>query len=157
MERDCGNIYKTGRAAAGLTQERWAEMLGVSVDSVRKYESGVCIPGDDVVARMAEISGMSVLGYWHLKNKSAIANDLLPELEIIPLSQAVVKLLSELEDIRECELIPKLLKLAKDGVIDGEERPYFDNIINQLEDIVRAVLAVKYSQWRGGADEHGRT
>lgn len=149
MDKQYTTIYKTARQMAGLTQERWAEMIGVTSDSIRKYESGTCIPSDDVVARMVEVSSMNVLGYWHLKNKSGIANDLLPEVELIPLSQAVVQLLSELNDLRQSDIIPNLLKMAKDGVIDSEERPYFDRIINELDDVIQAVLALKYTQMRG--------
>lgn len=157
MEQRYSNIYKNARVTAGLTQERWAEMIGVSPDSIRKYEGGSCIPSDDVAARMAEISGMTVLGYWHLKQKSGVANDLLPDVELVPLPQAVVQLLSELNDLEEKKIVPELLSIARDGEIDREEQPYFDKILLELDDVVRAALAVKYSQWKGGADEHGGT
>lgn len=35
MEQEYRNIYRRARTAAGLTQERWAEILGISVDSVK--------------------------------------------------------------------------------------------------------------------------
>ena len=38
MEQECRNIYKNARITAGLTQERWAEVLGISPDAVRQYE-----------------------------------------------------------------------------------------------------------------------
>lgn len=31
MEQEYRNIYRRARKAAGLTQERWAEILGISV------------------------------------------------------------------------------------------------------------------------------
>lgn len=91
MDSSSRNIYKTARQTAGMTQERWAELIGVSADSVRLYESGRGLPSDEVVARMAEIAPMPVLGYWHLKHKSGIANDLLPDVAQVSLPQAVVK------------------------------------------------------------------
>ena len=151
MESRYSNIYKTARTAAGMTQERWAEMIGVSADSVRKYEGGTCLPSDDVVARMAEISGMPVLAYWHLKNKSSVANDLLPDLTLMPLPQAMVQLLSELDDLEAKHIVPELLKIARDGIIDEEEQPYFDKIVKELDEVVTAALAVKYSQRMGGS------
>jgi DNA-binding XRE family transcriptional regulator len=33
MQSDYRNIYQDARRTAGLTQERWAELLGISVDA----------------------------------------------------------------------------------------------------------------------------
>lgn len=38
------NIYKTSRICTGLTQEAAAERIGVSVETIRAYESGRRIP-----------------------------------------------------------------------------------------------------------------
>ena len=54
------NIYKNARKYAGLTQERWAEAVGVSVDSIRVYENGSVIPTDETVRAMSEISGLAM-------------------------------------------------------------------------------------------------
>lgn len=70
MQHNYHNISQTGRRIAGMTQERWAEALDISVESVRLYESGRGMPSDDVATRMVEVSGAPVLGYWHLLNKS---------------------------------------------------------------------------------------
>lgn len=40
MQQNYHNISQTGRRIAGMTQERWAEALDISVESVRLYESG---------------------------------------------------------------------------------------------------------------------
>ena len=55
------NIYKNARKVAGLTQERWAEAVGVCPDTIRGYESGEVIPPDETVKIMAEISGLKPL------------------------------------------------------------------------------------------------
>ena len=89
MERNSRNDYKTARSVAGLTQERWAEAIGCSVDSVRGYEAGTTVPSDEIVRAMCEISGLSVLAYWHLCNKSPLAAGVLPEVRRVPLPQAV--------------------------------------------------------------------
>ena len=73
MDRKSGNIYRNARITAGLTQERWAEYLGISPDSVRKYESGEMMPAEDILLMMADISGLKILPYWHLSQKSRIA------------------------------------------------------------------------------------
>lgn len=86
MQEQYGNIYQNARRTAGLTQERWAEALGLSVEAVRQYETGGCLPSDGVVARMAELSMLPPLGYWHLRRKSEIAAAELPPVERLPLA-----------------------------------------------------------------------
>lgn len=63
MQEKYRNIYQDARRTAGMTQERWAEALGLSVEAVRQYETDRCLPSDGVVARMAELSMLPPLGY----------------------------------------------------------------------------------------------
>lgn len=149
MDSSSRNIYKTARQTAGMTQERWAELIGVSADSVRLYESGRGLPSDEVVARMAEIAPMPVLGYWHLKHKSGIANDLLPDAAQVSLPQAVVQLLVAIRDFKEST--DDLLVIAADGMVDQQETSVFEDILESLNGIVKAALAVKYA----GGEGHG--
>lgn len=144
MEQDTRNIYKSARLTAGLTQERWAEQLGVTADTVRLYESGRNYPSDEVAARMAEVAGMPVLGYWHLKHKSALANDELPDVPRLPLPQAVIGLLAAIDDLTPS--IKELLIIARDGVVDAGETELFLDILDDLEEVVQASLAVKYAE-----------
>lgn len=81
MRDKSGNIYYNARFAAGMTQARWAEMLGVSEETVRRYEAGTITPGDDIVLSMADLSGLQILGTWHLRRKSMVAAELLPEVQ----------------------------------------------------------------------------
>lgn len=147
MEQQPRNIYKTARKVAGLTQERWAEAVGVSVDSIRGYETGAVIPVDETVRAMAEISGLSPLAYWHLCNKSALAADTLPEVEQLPLPQAVVQLLCAINDFKDYH--GDLLTLAADGKITTSEAAAWENIVARLDAVIRAAIQVKVAE--GGA------
>ena len=149
MECNSRNIYKIGRRTTGFTQEHWAEALGVSVESVRGYETGKQIPCDEVVRAMSEISGLAQLSYWHLCRKSELAAELLPELDAVPLPQAVIRLICSIRDFADRHRSDTLLDIAADGVIDESERPEFDAIVRELEGIVQAALQLKYSE--GGA------
>lgn len=144
MEQSTRNIYKSARLTAGLTQERWAEQLGVTADTVRLYESGRNYPSDEVAARMAEVAVMPVLGYWHLKNKSALANDELPNVERVPLPQAVIGLLAAIDALAPS--VKELLVIARDGTVDAEETELFNEILDDLEGVVQAALTVKYAE-----------
>lgn len=139
------NIYRIGREMAGMTQARYAEALGVSVEAVAQYENGTIMPSDEVVTRMVEISGHPVLGYWHLLNKSRVASQQLPRVPCVPIAQAVCTLISELNDFRDRYALDELVTLARDGKIDQTEQETFNKVLDQLNGIIRAALMVRYS------------
>ena len=146
MKRDSGNIYRIGRQTAGLTQERWAECLGVSTEAVRQYEGGIIMPGDDVVLRMAEVSGMHILAYWHLVRKSRLAAQILPELEEQKgLPEAVLGLLIQMDDFRE-DGMAKLLRIAADGKVDDDERDSYIEALEQLREVLRSGYSLGYAE-----------
>lgn len=153
MEPDCGNDYKRARLSAGLTQERWAEVIGVSVESVGLYESGRGLPSDDVVKKMIEVAVMPVLGYHHMINKSRLAAELLPEVPEVGLAQAVVKLLGAMRCFEISHRVDELLKIAADGVVSGGEAPVFQEILEDLEEIVEGAMAVKFARTNKNAPE----
>jgi len=142
------NIYKNARKYAGLTQERWAEAVGVAPCTIRSYESGEVIPADETVKIMAEVSGQPILCYWHMCNKSALAADTLPEVEQLPLPQAVVQLLCAINDFKEYH--GGLLELAADGKITSNEIGYWSQIIARLDAVIRAAIQVKVAEGGGG-------
>lgn len=142
MDTKSRNIYESARVAAGMTQERWAEHLGISADSVRKYEGGKMMPSDDIVLKMAEISDMLKLAYWHLQRKSRIAAAILPELDAeLGLPEAVLSLLIQIDDFRE-DGLPKLVRIAADGKIDESEAEAYDRAMRQLSDLIRSAVAL---------------
>lgn len=138
------NIYKNARSAAGMTQEKWAEALGLAVDSVRRYENGERIPDDLTVTMMAELSAIPSLGVWHLRNKSEIAAAVLPELARMTLPQATVNLLLAVKNIAPD--IDLLLEIAKDGEVSGEESADFREIVNDCNELISAAMAVRFAE-----------
>ena len=144
MQEEYRNIYYNARRSAGLTQERWAEVIGCSVESVRNYEAGSQTPADEIVCRMAETSGVAALGYWHLRRKSALAAEELPEVERLPLPQAVLELLVQMDEFTR--LNGDLMRVAADGQISPDELASWAQIRHRLDGVIRAALQVKYSE-----------
>lgn len=144
MERQSRNDYKTARRHAGLTQERWAETIGCSVDSVRGYEAGTQTPSDEIVRAMCEISGLPVLAYWHICNKSALAADVLPDVDRLPLPQAVLQLLFAMSDFQDVH--GDLIKLAADGQISSDEAHDWAGIKKRLDAVVKAAIQVQVAE-----------
>ena len=146
MKERSGNIYRNARQTAGLTQERWAEYLGISPEAVRQYEAGIIMPGDEVVLRMAEVSGMHILAYWHLVRKSRLAAQILPELEEQKgLPEAVLGLLIQLDDFRE-DGMKKLVRIAADGKIDEDETEEYLQILEQLRELLRRGYELSFAE-----------
>ena len=142
MYPDNTNIYKTARAGAGLTQEQAAELLDLSVESVKAYETGQRTPPDATVALMAERYGTPWLRLEHAR-----ATD---ELGLIPKGAApqpfelvTIQLYTHMMAFAEKHRGQQLLQIAADGVIDEDERPLLDEIVTELEGISAALLALK--------------
>lgn len=141
MQQSCTNIYKTARANAGLTQERAAELLALSVESVKAYETGVRVPPASTVAAMSEVYGSPGLRLEHAR-----ATD---ELGIIPEAArprefplAAMQFYNYLLDWAGKHRGQQILKIAEDGVVDENERPLYDEIVCELEGMAAALLSL---------------
>ncbi len=146
MQDSYRNICRIGRGAAGMTQERWAEAVGCSVEAIRGYERGEYMPSDDLAMRMADAAGMPVLSHWHLFNKSALARELLPEVQVLSLPMAVVRLLAAVQKFAAAHRGDRLLEIAADGRIDEFEQLDFQAILEELRGITAAAAEVRYAR-----------
>lgn len=141
-----GNIYRQARETAGATQQHWAEMLGVSTEAVKQYEAGGYTPADDVVLAMADISGLQILGTWHLRRKSAIAAGTIPPVERLPLAQAVVQLLTAIMTFEQRHHADALLIISADGRVDAEEEPRFKECVRDLGPLIQAAMQIDFCE-----------
>ena len=95
---------------------------------------------------MADISGLKILPYWHLSQKSRIAGEILPTLEEQPaLPQAVLGLLIAIENFQERGM-RDLMRIASDGKVSDDEIIPFGQALAQLSEMVRSAYAVGYSK-----------
>lgn len=138
------NIYAAARNAAGMTQERAAESLAVSVRSLADYEAGIRQPPEDVVIRMVDIYRAQYLAYQHLRARSELGKRLIPAIGEDGLPEAVLQLIDQIYAFADMHCDRRLIAIARDGVIDQAERPEFDRIAKMLEEIVKSALAVAY-------------
>lgn len=145
MQSDYRNIYQDARRTAGLTQERWAELLGISVDAVRQYKTDRILPSDEVVLRMAEAAGQQIICYWHLIHKSRVAASLLPELDRKRLPEAVLSLLVAVRNFQD-DGMRELTRIAADGKILQEEQADYMTAMEQLQSVVREALHLQFAE-----------
>lgn len=143
MPGDYRNIYKNARSAAGYTQERAAEMLGISVESLRAYETGGRVPGNNTVERMIEIYSTPYLAYQHLKESNALMSHIIPALEERTMLETCVRIFTRLHRFSEQHSVERLLEIAEDNVIGNDERPEFYAIMADLREIVKSGLELE--------------
>lgn len=142
MQNDCTNIYQSARKIAGLTQERAAELLGLSVRSLADYEAGLRLPPNDVADQMVTVYNSQLLEVQHLRNSTQIARDLLPDVQTMGLPEAVLTLVDAVYAFADDRLDRELIDIARDGVISPDERERFDRVIDKIRDITAAAIAL---------------
>lgn len=128
------NIYQIARESKGFTQEKASELMDISVDSLRSYESGKRIPPTHVVLKMVGIYEFNYLAYQHLQISDAVGNRYLPELQISDLAQSVLAFLDECEDLEKIRRL--MFKIAKDNKIDETEKHDWENIMKRVKGMV---------------------
>ena len=140
MPENFRNIYKIARRAAGYTQEAAAEMMNLSVESLRAYETGRRIPAGDVVLQMVICYNAQRLAVQHLQETNILFNSVVPPLEDRNMLEVAVRIYNRLRSFQEDNRLDRLLAIAEDGVIDDQERPEFEAIIADLRQIIQSGL-----------------
>ena len=130
---------------AGKTQEAVAEALGISVESIKAYESYSRIPPSHVVDGMCIIYDAIYLAYQHNRIASGEVK-VVPEVEVLSLERATIGLINKVLAFADKRRDRDLLTIAEDGKIDEAERPLFDEILVELDGIIKAAMEVKISE-----------
>ena len=144
MKSECMTIYGRFRKAAGLTQERAAELLGVTVRSVAAWERGESVPPDMRVLAMADIYSAPTICIEHLRFN--VARDVLPPVPHVALPQAVCQLCAALRKVADEHAEDQLLAIAADGRVDDMEDRKFVELTEELDDVIAAALALRYAE-----------
>lgn len=141
------NIYKTARVKAGKTQESAAEAIGVSVESIKAYESYSRLPPSGVVDRMCIVYDALYLAYQHNRIASGEVK-VVPEVQVLDLPRASIRLINRVISFAEKHRDRDLLAIAEDGVISEEERPLYEEIVKELDGLIQAAMELKVSEER---------
>ena len=143
MPGEYRNIYKTCRKSAGLTQEAAAERLGISVESLRAYETGQRVPPNDVLELMVILYNAQHLAYQHLRETNALYSSVVPDVQPKTVLEASAKLTNRIFIFAESHADRRLLRITEDNVIDPGERAEFNAIMEDLQEIVEAALELR--------------
>ena len=69
MKLNIGETIKRLRKERAITQEEFAEVLGVSCQSVSRWENNSCYPDIELIPIIAEFFGISTDRLWVLMNQ----------------------------------------------------------------------------------------
>ena len=152
MPEEYRNIYKSARKARGYTQESAAERLGISVESLRAYETGQRVPPTEVVELMVICYDAQYLGYQHLRETNAMYGRVVHEVPQVGVLEASARLTNRIYAFADSHADRRLMRITEDNVIDGTERGEFDAILEDLQEIVAAALALRCAQSEQGQE-----
>lgn len=146
------NICAACRKKAHMTQEQWAEALYVSVETVKAWEGDRRIPSNYHVCLMVDLCGDAFFAYKHLQQTSdGLA--VLPDTVRQSLPMAVIQLVNRIIGFADRNRDKELLQIADDGIIDEKERPTYEQIVRELNDIISAAYTLRYAE--GTSDAKG--
>jgi DNA-binding XRE family transcriptional regulator len=133
------NIYKSGRFSAGYTQEKAAELIGVSCRTLIAYEVYERIPSDNTVHKMIKVYKTRQLAYLHIKRNSDLGR-YLPDVSFEDISKSVLALQIEMEDVICKER--RIREIARDGCITEDESKDWKMIVKELNEMTGAALSL---------------
>lgn len=139
-------VYRICREQAGLTQEQAAEGLNCSVRSLARYESGEQHVPDDIAYQMVVLYDSQYLAVEHLRLVSQVAAEVLPPVTVLDLPRAAIRIINQVRRFADLHRERELLDIAEDGVISPEERPLFDEIMEELHELVQAIMELGISE-----------
>lgn len=144
MANDCQNIYRTARKSAGMTQEKAAQLLSVSVDSLRDYEQGQRSVPSDVASAMCDVYQAPYLAVQHLRLTSDLGRQVVPEIQLKDLPEAVLGVLAAVQ--RFCAKRDVMVEIAADGQITEDEQAEWNEIMKLANGLNVAMNNMRFSK-----------
>lgn len=141
------NPFCRARLQAAAYNERFfskeyaAELLHISAGQLQDYELGItkCIPPDNIL-RMADVYNAPELRNLYCKEMCPLGCDV-PAVELEDLDRIAVKALSSFRKISAAK--ENLLDIVEDGVINPNERPELNKILETLDEVSSITQSLK--------------
>lgn len=119
-------------------------MLNLSVRHLARIEAGEVFPADDIVRNMGLLyQNGRYLETRHLHDSSALASSIIPAIENVGLQTAVMRLFNATVTFADNHRNKQLMRIAEDGQIDEAERVEFNQIVEELDNIIQAAFEVR--------------
>lgn len=89
MQKEIGQIIMRLRREAGMSQDKLAEMIGVSRESIYRWESGACLPGIKLLKKLAKALQVDEDIFFQGKNGALTETEEMASSSAVPKVQAV--------------------------------------------------------------------
>lgn len=143
MPKKVHELVRLARKESGISQEAAAPKLYLTVKQLKRMESGEAAVDPGTVGRMVTLYCKPMLALQYV-NACAEEAGMGPIMQVDDsLQGAVMQLISRVYDFADAHRDRRLLSIAADGVIDDEERPDFDQIVQELQSIVQAATVLR--------------
>lgn len=139
MNNNFGITLKTCRESANLTQEKLAEIVGVSSEMISRWENGHDTPKEDNVDILVDMFG-DQLGVEYLKSKSKIAMRCLSGISYKPKTPRETAYLQSITANKDKESAEMLSAILLNEEIDDEEIEPAYNCIKLMEESISQQL-----------------
>ncbi len=133
------NMYYLARSEAGAcnpeftSREKAAELIGIDRTRLARIELDTISPYPEEVKAMADAYNMPELCNSYCAKECPIGRNSVSEVAIDDLDRLTLKVLGSLKDIDS--LRASLIAISEDGIIEINERPAFEEILDSLEKI----------------------
>lgn len=121
MQKEIGQIIMRLRREAGMSQDKLAEMIGVSRESIYRWESGACLPGIKLLKKLAQALQVDEEIFFQDKNGVMIETEEMASSSAIPESAAV----SELRETAVSESRESLIETLEENCPQEMPQEYF--------------------------------
>ena len=133
------NIYYLARSEAAeqkpdfSSREKAAEIIGIDRTRLARIELDIIAPYPEEVKAVASAYNMPELCKTYCARECPIGKNSVREVSIDDFDRLALKVLGSLKDIDS--LRASLIAISEDGVIEENERPAFQKILDSLEKI----------------------
>jgi len=133
------NMYYLARSEAAksnsdfTSREKAAEIIGIDRTRLARIELDTISPYPEEVRAMAKAYNAPELCNSYCARDCPIGQGSVPEVTIDDFDRLALKVLGSLKDIDS--LRASLISISEDGVIEEQERPAFQEILDSLEKI----------------------
>ena len=136
------NRYQLIREELGLSREKASELLEtISPERLEKIENERSEPHPDEVLLMSQKYKKPSLCNYYCANECPIGQQYVPEVQVKELSSIVLEMLASLNAVHKQK--DRLIEIAADGKISGDE---IDDFIYIQEELERISIAVETLQ-----------
>lgn len=140
------NVFYKARCTAGTHNEQLSSREGaadiMSIDRGRLYriESGITNPYPEEIRLMADLYGAPELENYYCTTMCPLGGDM-PKAELADLDRISLRALSAFRKVSETKEL--LLDITSDGVIEENERPDLEKVLENLEELEQIAHSLK--------------